>query len=63
MLLSARVMHGREKSNSCSEGDGAVVFIKKEKSGERGKIIGLKIFNYLLESSKIHFISSAVPVA
>lgn len=61
MLLYARPVHVREKSNSCSEGDGEVVFIKK-RSGKRGKITGLQIFNYLLESSKINFISSAVPV-
>lgn len=60
-LLPARLVHSRERSNSCSEGEGKIVFIKK-RSGKRGEITGLQMFYYLLETSKIDFISSAVPV-
>lgn len=31
VLLSARLVHGTGRSNSCSEGDGEIVFIKKKK--------------------------------
>lgn len=59
VLIPARLLLGRKRSSGCSEGE--TVFTKK-RTEKWSKITGSQVFYYLLETSKIRFISSVAPL-